>query len=103
MAKRPEDRFASMVGFAAELERFLHQPAVPATLPDSSGWTVVGDLAIRLQPVFDHDGYPGSEDPVACCLLELEVRPTESPAGAQDEGVTADLMLVLDVSGSMDR
>jgi Mg-chelatase subunit ChlD/predicted Ser/Thr protein kinase len=101
LAKRPEDRFATMAEFAAELQRFLHPPAA-APVPADAGWTVVSDLAVRLQPVFDRDGYPHTEESTAYCLLELEVRPEKSSVDGGEEGVTADLMLVLDVSGSMD-
>jgi Mg-chelatase subunit ChlD len=55
-----------------------------------------GGLRVRLQPLFDQTAYPAQEDPVARFLLELEVRPTGQ------RGVTADIFLVLDVSGSMD-
>ena len=61
--------------------------------------TQASSLRIQVDAKFDEQAYPVGEDPVARCLLEVEVQPSWPGAG---ERVRADLVLVLDVSGSMD-
>ncbi len=82
-------------------------PAAAPQGPDAGGWSVVGDLKVRLQALFDQTAYPGDEDPVCRFLLEWELSPQARGAGAASppgtRGVSADVFLVLDVSGSMDQ
>ena len=68
-------------------------------LSGAGGWSDVGGLSIRLEAMFDHASYAPQDDPVSYFLLDLEVR-RDAPATGPE--VLADIILVLDVSGSMD-
>jgi Mg-chelatase subunit ChlD len=57
-------------------------------------------LDVQLTATFDQEAYPAGDDPLAYCLVELML---EAEGEAAVEGVDADLALVLDVSGSMDK
>jgi hypothetical protein len=65
----------------------------------AGGWSDVGGLSIRLEASFDHASYPPQDDPVSYFLLDLEAR-RDAPATGTE--VSAEIILVLDVSGSMD-
>jgi hypothetical protein len=60
---------------------------------------------VNLVSRFDHTSYPLGEDPLAYWLAELEVEPAVEVAGkaAEEARPGADIALVLDVSGSMDK
>jgi hypothetical protein len=58
------------------------------------------ELAIRLAAAFDCEAYPAGEDSLAYCLVSLQVSAGEEALAA---GEDADICLVLDVSGSMDK
>jgi Mg-chelatase subunit ChlD len=58
---------------------------------------------VELTATFDRDAYPAGEDPLAYWLAELRVTSGGEVADEGDGGPGADLALVLDVSGSMNR
>lgn len=55
---------------------------------------------VELRARFDHSAYPPGEDPLVYWLAEFQV---DGAAAAGDDRPGADLALVLDVSGSMDK
>jgi hypothetical protein len=55
-------------------------------------------MRIRIEPTFDYAVYPAESDPLAKMLVELSVQGEDEPSLPS---VSADLHLVLDVSGSM--
>jgi hypothetical protein len=65
-----------------------------ATLPRAP------NLDVQLMATFDQEAYPGGNDPLAYCLVELLLKGDGETAV---QGVDADLALVLDVSGSMEK
>src|SRR5262245_40068551 len=65
-----------------------------ATLPRAP------NLDVQLTATFDHEAYPRGNDPLAYFLVELFLMGDGEIAV---QGVDADLALVLDVSGSMDK
>lgn len=69
----------------------------------SEAWTALrGALKVRLQPIFDQNAYWAREDPMARFLLELELQAAGESQAYEPQGISADIFLVLDVSGSMD-
>lgn len=57
------------------------------------------DLSIRLEPFFAQDTYLANEDSKTCFLLELELK---GKVEKNTKQVSANIFLILDISGSMD-
>lgn len=74
--------------------------SAPSAPPAPAGRPRIGPYEVRLDVLFDRHTYPARGDATARFLVEVELAaaPREKP-----EGVLADIVLILDVSGSMRR
>jgi hypothetical protein len=93
-APDPADRFSDAAAALFAL-RGITSPEAPAASP----FAEIGALRVRVEPSFQLRAYGDEADPIARCLLEIELRKI---GGAQASAPPAEIYLVLDVSGSMD-
>lgn len=99
-------------GYAALKEQELALPPpslggsrqVSVASPPRNPQSDHSDMAAQLECRFDHISYPLGEDPLVYCIADFQLR-AESVLQhrSDDERVEADIGLILDVSGSMDR
>lgn len=96
-ANDPAERWTDAASALAALRNV--RPNAP---PPPEAIVEVDGLRIRVEPFFDHAAYASDDDPRARFLLELEVRRSKTAAPEAKSAVCADIVLVLDVSGSME-
>jgi serine/threonine protein kinase len=92
-AASPADRYPDAAAALAALSGAPAPTAAPARPP--------GGLDVRIEPCFSRTCFAADDDPAIQLLVELEVA-APPPGAALLPSVRADLVLVLDVSGSMD-
>jgi serine/threonine protein kinase len=91
------DRFFRIATAPDPADRFPDAAAALEALAGARAAT--SGLQVRIAPVWSRTRYATDDDPIAQVLIELEV---ERPAHLPPPPVSADIFLVLDVSGSMD-